>query len=168
VIGIEIDMASSNLITCPKCAEQIQPSAILCRFCGTKIQKKRSFGNIIGIFGAAIVGLIVVTQIATPDDLPKKVIKLSPARQLECTNTLSDEKQKSFIIKRPANNRLDVDDVVWGLAMADDKRAVMSLLACSAFGRTPDQMDNSQYVVIYGARSGKRLAMLSSVGVTFE
>ena len=110
-------MTSSNLTICPKCAEQIQPSAIVCRFCGTKIQKKRSFGNIIGIFGAVIVGLIMVTQLATPEHtkLPtESSVQPNIARDSETFNERMTRQKRYIpalgrsILPAPEGNALEV------------------------------------------------------------
>ena len=43
------------------------------------------------------------------------------------------------------------------------------MVGCSAFaGKTFEQFTMDQYVVAYGYRSGKRLAMLSQAGLAHE
>jgi hypothetical protein len=71
------------------------------------------------------------------------------------------------IVGPPRGNRIEVEDRVWTNSAASEKRAVMALFFCSYLqGRVPSEF--SDYVVAYGYRSGHRVAMASSAGVTLE
>lgn len=58
--------------------------------------------------------------------------------------------------------------LIWAQMDASDKTALLALLACDAYGKRGPDLNILEFTVAYGWRSGKRLAMLTSVGITFE
>lgn len=156
---------------CPECAELIQPDASKCRYCGAKQGSESA--SCFGLFLALIVVMGVVGQCGRGEDKPAE--SKAPAHMLtakaikECNDTIALSIKKGLIKRRPDNNRVDVDDVAWELSDANDKKALIGILGCAAFGRKLRDFESlEQYVVVYGARSGKRLAMGSEFGVSFD
>lgn len=85
-----------------------------------------------------------------------------------CAQAIGQATKGGVVRQRPAPNRVNVEDAVWQLMAADDKRALLSLVACDAFGKREADLGVSEYVVAYGYRSGKRLAMLTEYGIDYE
>ncbi len=77
--------------------------------------------------------------------------------------------QISPTIRVTAPNRIEIDDRLWDEMMADAKRGLATTFACVAFdGKRPEEMETMDFAVVYGSRSGRRLAMAGSVGVNLE
>lgn len=152
---------------CPRCAEEVQDAAKACKHCG------HEFGfqlPKVGCFGTAILAVVILwaaSQLSpsTSADPVATVTPYSQERVADCGKIISQGKKAGLIRSQPDSNRINVDDRLWADFPADAKRGILLSLGCSAFGRP---MQSSDYVVAYGYRSGKRLAMATSVGVNFE
>ncbi len=102
--------------------------------------------------------------IATPAADPRPA--LDPA---QCQSLIERAAKDGIVRAMPDGNRIDVEDRLWAMLPARDKKALASAVACRAFdGRALDQLNAGQYAVVYGYRSGKRVAMAASFGVTVE
>ena len=150
----------------------VQLEAKVCRYCGAKFSTGMN-----GTFWAVVVGIALLAWIGASGDNPDEnvgsnavatVEPLSAEVRQQCTEQLQKGIDGQVITNRPKPSRIEVPDAVWSQIDADAKRNMMAAVACDAFGKKSDDLNYSQYVVVYGATSGKRLAMLSSDGVKFE
>lgn len=152
--------------TCPRCAEEVQEAASVCKHCGYRLKGRYA--------GAAAAGLLLVFAVSfcgSPGSdkaktSPAAVPKLAAAQIAECSALLEKGKEAGLIKARPSANRINVEDALWRSMPADSKNGMLAALACDAFNATT--LSTEQHVVAYGHRSGRRLAMLTSVGVNHE
>jgi hypothetical protein len=175
---------------CPRCAETIKFNAVVCRFCGYDYQSptpgftksaapapaaRKTLGC--GSALLIIIFALIMFSALLPSDKSARpvapVISQLDAKTIQgCETALKTGERSGLIRKRPKATRLDVEDVAWRLSSADDKRALLALLSCSAFGLRADDLSkdlgSDQFVVVYGYRSGRRLAMLTGYGANFE
>jgi hypothetical protein len=159
--------------SCKGCAELIQDAATICRFCGTEQRSPRKSlgcGSATLIILAAIFAFVYFLP-ETPDQKAEKSARASaPVNDpVKCERVLSIALKNGTIRQRPEANRVNVDELRWTLMPASEKSVLMQMLLCSAFnGRSMAQVEPMDYVVVYGWRSGKRLALLGSAGLKFE
>jgi hypothetical protein len=73
--------------------------------------------------------------------------------------------KEGLVRERPSPERVNVEDRLWAAFPATAKRGLAMAVRCSATRGAPQQLD---YGVVYGYRSGKRLAMSTSAGVELD
>lgn len=154
---------------CGNCAELIQDQARACRFCGRKVQSNNSIAAlvIIGVLSALLLSVIFSGRF-TPEPVAEAAApKLADSAVKMCRGMLALAVDKGVIKARPQPNRINVDDRLWAMTDADTKDKVMQAVACDLWQTSmpPGKLD---YVVAYGHRSGKRIQMLSSTGMSRE
>lgn len=153
------------MIKCPKCAELIQPDAKVCKHCGAKF----THSGCGAVAGVAVLGFLAFLFFSGEDTPPAApATPVGAAVRQQCADVIDLAKKEGVVRDRPAANRINVDELRWAALPASTKTDVLKGLACDAFGVQPDDLGAMDYVVAYGFRSGKRLAMLGSTGVTFE
>lgn len=95
----------------------------------------------------------------TPEILPETTVA-------KCREMLATGKRTGIIRARPEPNRIDVEDGLWAQLDSATKDRTLQAVACAVWKTAmPGPAD---YVVAYGYRSGKRLQMLTSVGMSRE
>lgn len=164
--------------TCPTCAEQIQTDARKCRYCGHEfsgadVEKARRAAGNVTLFKVWpwIVLLALLVWLCSPSenagssstDMTKPVAAVDPK---PCNELLERAEDAGLMRRRPSANRIDVEDLQWAAFPAESKRGLLLALRCSSLNGQPGGAGD--YAVAYGYRSGKRLAMATSVGVSFE
>lgn len=169
---------------CPACAERVQLAATKCRYCNTafsaadvsRAQNEQTIKTAVKVVGVLLILWLLTRSCATVDPLAPP----SPAAPVNAAPTLTqaDRDKCSKALRRDKSlvwreNRIDVDERKWAETSATDKHAVLALVVCAHFGLRDGEMSSAimsdQFVVAYGMRSGKRLAMLSgSSGLTLE
>lgn len=126
------------------------------------------------IMGLAVAIVVVIAALSTGSEkrLPQaggqvaQAEKLSADAVVQCRKVLAIGKETGVIMQRPAPNRINVDETKWAALPADVKDNTLQAVACDIWETAmPAEMD---YVVAYGYHSGKRLQMLTSVGMSRE
>jgi hypothetical protein len=85
----------------------------------------------------------------------------------QCGSYLSLATRNGLIRGRPSPNRINVDERLWAELPASAKDTTMQAVSCELWRSSmPPTVGN--YVVAYGWRTGKRLQMLTSVGMSRE
>jgi hypothetical protein len=107
------------------------------------------------------------TGTAPPAVMSAEDEKAADARGKACEKALGDLAANGLIRDRPEANRADVEEATWDMLPAKEKRMVAAGVRCAFLrGRESDKFDD--YAVVYGYRSGKRLAMATANGVSVE
>jgi hypothetical protein len=168
---------------CPSCERSVRADLSICPHCRYRfgwddlekrqqpVRRPRPLVRQSLLTLLAIVGLLALDQIfntSTPATDPRAIepAPLTADQVADCRRSLDRATRAGLIRTRPANNRANVEDLAWAILPADEKHGILAALACDAYeGRPLETMD---YVVAYGYRSGRRVAMLTSVGATFN
>jgi hypothetical protein len=112
------------------------------------------------------VGLTIAYCASQPDSRSPSQQAIQAVADPKACDDLIDQGEKAGLIKeRPSAERINVEDRLWAQFPASSKRGLAMAVRCSAKSGAPGELD---YGVVYGYRSGKRLAMATSVGVNFE
>lgn len=86
----------------------------------------------------------------------------------ECRDTVRQLERAGLIKGRPRAGRIDVDDRLWAEMPAQMKSRALQAVSCDVQGRFIPAGFDDEAIAAYGWRSGKRLALLTQVGVSFE
>lgn len=91
--------------------------------------------------------------------------KVGSSQLAQCERVIQQGQQLGLIRSRPQKERIDVDENLWGLMDASERRGLLLALQCSAH---PSAARPEGPALIYGARSGKMLAQASARGTTLD
>jgi hypothetical protein len=156
---------------CTNCGTEVPSDARYCPGCGRSSPlsggpaggkpKLSGCGMIALVAGALLVAAMIFgggkKEAAAVDPT------VAAAQAKACDDILNDLVRKGAIKTRPAANRIDVQDRDWAMLPADQKKMIAAGVRCAAGG-----VGSDDYGVVYGYRSGKRLAMATNVGVSLE
>lgn len=161
---------------CPDCAEKIASGARVCKHCGRKftdgevasyIADKSRNSLIIGVVGSVMMLALMAT---CRIDTPKPAVDSSPilAQSVveDCRSLIAQAMRDGVIVSRPSPNRINVNDRLWASLDAQTKDRTMQAVACDLWQR--DMPPDFEHVVAYGNQSGRRVQMLTSVGMNRE
>lgn len=173
---------------CWKCAEEIKEAAAACRFCGanqaslerTRIPqprphqvepKRKGVGCGVGV-AIGFLGLFVrCSQISSQVDQERaaKHAEVPVNDPAACEKIIDLATKLKLVRERPKLDRVNVDEIRWAILPASEKDALLMALSCAAHGgRSLEQLESLDGAVVYGFRSGKRLALIGSFGRKFE
>ncbi len=87
----------------------------------------------------------------------------------KCEKIIRVVERRGIVRSRPDIDRVDVDELRWLMLPAQEKSVVLQMLYCAAHrGRSIAQGERLDRAVVYGWRSGKRLAMIGRAGITYD
>ena len=104
----------------------------------------------------------------TPEDSPSQAETAgyySASVVSQCKSLLDDSEAKKLIRGHPRPDRIDVEEGLWIALPAESKTGILLAVNCVTNGRP---LSGFEYVSAYGYRSGRRLALATSVGVKFD
>lgn len=161
------------LVACKECGSQISDAAPACPKCGKPRANPNANRKPIGLVGTivlVVLGFAVLGQLlpGSGEAVKPAVQPLASDQVAGCGDEIAKAQRRGLIRQRPSNNRINVDEMKWALLPATEKTALLGLLACNTYGVQPGSLEPMQYVVAYGYRSGKRLALFGSTGVQWE
>lgn len=154
---------------------------MLCRFCQYRFSedelaseaRDRMFNLGFLVLLLVIIGFGISECSSSVPDLPGSSSYTPPAEPAisdadreKCREAIGLAERRGLIMSRPQGDRLDVDERVWAELPAESKRLLMQAVACDVWGHA--MPPNLESVAVYGYRSGKRLALLTAVGLDFE
>lgn len=131
--------------------------------------------------GCLIVGIIAVialsawimepskdssSAVPTPSAIPTPA-PLDEAAVEKCRDLLKLAEKSGVVRERPSPNRINVDEKLWAQLSAREKDLTLQAMSCDLWG-TAMPPDDTKYVVVYGYHTGKRVQMLTSVGMSRE
>lgn len=152
--------------TCPKCAEQVQDKAKVCKHCGHKFGYQTPKLGCVSAAGLAVLFLYAGSRCSSeqPTKLVDQPAAYNATRITECRDLISNAKAQN-VIRSQDGARINVDDKLWAHLPADSKTGILLAVRCADAGRS---FGTSDYVSAYGYRSGRRVALATKVGVKFE
>lgn len=175
---------------CAKCGVAIPEGAAFCPGCGTPqdlappLSSNPQIVNAppvdrkplgcLGVGAIVVFVLIIMASIgnrstgnssSTALPIESKAATRGDAQLKECARLIKVGQASGVILGRPDGRRIDVDEMMWTALSADAKRGMLAALRCDAYQGQAGALDEA---VAYGYHSGKRLAMITSVGVTFD
>lgn len=113
-----------------------------------------------------VLGMALLSCDQPPPATPETAAIVPTQDPAKCDKAVALAVQYRVIRDRPTANRIDVDDALWAQAPAKTKRLTLAAALCSALRGRASM--NGDFVAAYGYRSGKRLAMITNAGVTFD
>lgn len=120
-------------------------------------------GGIAAVLGIVIFGVVQERRSSASDNSFAASLTRHPERCHEAMRSAVRDR----IVSRQRDNRIYVADGPWAEATDEQRRSLMALFLCSHLnGRQPRPLVD--YVTAYGQRSGRRVALASSSGISIE
>lgn len=152
---------------CPRCAEDVQDKAKICRFCG-----KRFFTNdqlwvaaLCVVAAAGYAGVMYNNATKTPVAAAPAKPGATPfsaeqkrSRKQVCDNLIQAASKDRLLRRYRDTLSIEVDETGWALAEWEHKK---SFLHCIAIADAGGDSAGDRIVLAYGVRSGKVVAQAS-------
>lgn len=126
--------------------------------------------TIIALVGGVLLFLGTCSTISEQPPSPEEIAArdAAAAERLAGCRPIIERLLRSGELTQTSELRAEIDDRIWDELMADEKRNIAAGWACHVFdGRSIADM-GMDHAVIYGSRSGQRLALVTSAGVALE
>lgn len=123
-----------------------------------------------GIAVAALLFLMAMTQCSQAE--PGDQVEAAPPQLLDeavvaqCRDLLETGRRAGVIREEPSPQRINVDDRLWSAMPASEKDVLLQAVSCVRWRSSMPPA--GEQVAAYGWRSGKRVQMLTEVGMIRE
>ena len=154
---------------CVKCGRALAQEAKFCGVCGQPVvgerpaqpSKQPSGRTSQAGCAVAVLGLVLALAFCTGSDEAGEPAS-NEARVVDlkaCEAVLTAARSLELIKDQPAKTRVDVEDALWSRLSAKEKLSIAAAVDCIAYGQRKPSLSDAP-AVVYGFRSGKRLAMV--------
>lgn len=165
---------------CPACRSQIDTQAVRCPMCRHDLtpaqQADAARAGLVSTamrFGIIMLGVLAVgwcstsKPISNPDPMATAAaLPVHTQAERDRCGAFISKARKAGLVASLDGTRINVNEGPWLASKASVKRALVQSAACNIWGT--DLPPSGEYVVVYGEHSGRRMAMLTEVGMSFE
>jgi hypothetical protein len=113
-----------------------------------------------------ILAFVLILSVERPDNSFRDLSPTaSSGDRKACEALVKKAGEERLVRRRPSPNRIDVDERMWAELPPQSKSILVLAVRCAAQRGSPGEFP---YGVVYGFRSGRRLALANSAGVILD